>query len=123
MDSVMQAILNDALPVLSVFVKGVVAALVVGGLAQLTVEYVLAPAAASGLTPNFVTPLSSGVPRRLATLFLAQGAVVACHGLDIWTYGTGPKGYGAAVLFGFLSGGLAPAVHDQLKSQFRKATP
>lgn len=117
MDSIWQAILTEAIPVITVFVKGLVAAVVVGSLAQITVEYLLAPAAASDLTPGFVTPLSAGFPRRLATLFLAQAAVVACHGLDIWTYGSGPKGWGAAAFFGFLAGGVAPGVHDKIRSR------
>jgi hypothetical protein len=123
MDAVWQAILNDALPVLSVFVKGIVAAVVVGGLAQLTVEYLIGPAAASDETPGWVTFLSQGAPKRMATLLIAQGCCLAAHGFDVWSFGDGERGWGAAWLFGFLGGGLMPWVHDQIRSRISGAKP
>src|SRR5262245_50003120 len=115
MDQLWQAVMQDTLPVLAVLTKGVTAAVVVGGLADATVKYLLAPVLASDSVP--ISPLTH-VGERMAILVLSQGAVVAAHGLDIWTYGTGPKGYGAAVLFGFLGGGLAPKVREMAAAKF-----
>lgn len=123
MEQIIQAIVADTLPVLGVLVKGVVAALVVGGLAQMTVKMVLSPVAASEKTPDFLTPLASGMPERLVTLFIAQLAVVAAHACDVWSYGSGPKGYASALLFGFLGGGLMPAGIEWVKARKAAIVP
>ena len=117
MDSIIQAITNAAIPVLTVLVKGIVAAIVVGGMAQLSVERLIAPFAASDKTPAWLTPLSSEAAKRTLMMVGSQAAVVAAHWSDVWTFGAGPKGWGAAVLFGFLGGGLTPWFINQVSGR------
>lgn len=115
MDEIWQAVLREIIPVVVIVAKGVAAAAVVGALAQLSVERLLAPVALN--TPVLPTSWGGEVGKRLAVLFAAQGAVVAAHGLDIYTFGSGPKGYGAALFFGFLGGAVTPAVHNAIKAR------
>ncbi len=105
-----------AVQVASLLAKGTISAGAVTALSWFTCEWVLFPfRKTSEMTKRHIT-LAAG----MAMVFLAH-----------WTgrvdFGPGPKGWGAAMFFGFLGGGLAPMLHAKMKERFpellNSATP
>ena len=63
---------------------------------------------------EWVFPKDSTAKTNHAAAFIANVvAYFGLHACSIVDFGAGPKGYGAAILFGCLSGGLTPLFHDR----------
>lgn len=96
-----------AVEVAKVLAKGSLTAGVVTALAWLTCEWVLFPL--RGTSELF---------KRQVTLLVGMAMVFLSHWSGIVDFGPGPRGWGAAVFFGFVGGGLAPALHARIKDRF-----
>lgn len=95
-----------AIEVAKVLAKGSLTAGTVTALAWFTCEWILFP----------LRTLSEAAKRQ-ATLAVGMALVFLAHGTDLVSFGSGPKGWGIALFFGFVGGGLAPALHDQIKGR------
>lgn len=111
--SVINAALAEAMPVLTLIGKitAVGAATIV--LAWFSVEHLFS------LIPRLRTA-SPDVKRALA-IVVGQAAVFTLHTAGAVNFGDGPQGWYMAGLSGLFGGGFAPWLHDKLKARFPDA--
>jgi hypothetical protein len=105
-----------AIEVAKVLGKGTLSAGLVTALSWFSTEWIL-PTLFFWAQDRLTEPVKRGVA------FLAGWVMVmVAHGADIVNYGAGPKGWLAAGFFGFLGGGLAPALHGFIQQRFPTVT-
>lgn len=104
-----QALIQQAVEVITLLGKGVISAGVVTALTWLSLEWLLFPI-------KRIQSLGE-IPKRYLTLALGIGFLFLAHYSGVVNFGNGPRGWGAATFFGFVSGGLAPRFHDYIKAK------
>lgn len=105
--SVWNEIWSGAVEVAKVLAKGMLTAGVVTALSWTTMEWVLFP-----------LRKMPEMAKRQATLLVGMLMVFLAHWAGLVDFGPGPRGWGAAVFFGFLGGGLAPMLHSRIRERF-----
>jgi len=97
-------------PLYGPLLKGTGSALLIALMAWLFIEQLI------GRLPK---PLLQRVApfRLILSQTIGIPLVVLGHSADVVSYGPGPAGWKAAVLFGFIGGTLAPLVHPLLKKR------
>jgi hypothetical protein len=109
--SVWNEIWSAAVTTAQVLAKGSLVSAVVTALSWMTCEWVLFPL--RGTSELF---------KRQVTLLVGMLMVFLAHWSGLVDFGPGPRGWGAAVFFGFVGGGLAPALHARIKDRFPAVT-